>query len=102
MSRMETLREKGLTHSLKKASGGHKKRKKAESDSPVVLPGSTKNINDAATASLTAKVMEEQGTKKRKTLNKNLDSLFSANSDVPRKDGKNTDFMSRGFAIPGK
>ena len=56
-------------------------------------------IKNAATASLTAKVLiEEQEKKKRRKLgsNDNLKSLFSAGKTA-HKDG---DFMTRGFSIP--
>lgn len=61
---------------------------------------STNGIKNAATASLTANVLREQEERnKRRKMegNKNLDSLFSTKAAGP---GKNTDFMSRGFAIP--
>ncbi len=57
-------------------------------------------IKNAATASLTAKVLEEEKEKhKRRKLggNDNLKSLFSSDNGVPKKNG---DFMTRGFSIP--
>lgn len=61
----------------------------------------TIGIKNAATASLTAKVLEEQDERnKRRRIekNKNLDSLFSSG----RREAKDIDFMNRGFAIPSK
>jgi hypothetical protein len=117
---MEGLAERCLTHSLKKASGSSKKRKKnkveteeaAASGAAVSVKIKTgasdtrdgtmsKNgIKDAATASLTARVMAEQEEKaKRRKLesNDNLKTLFSSGDKGLR---KNTDFMTRGFSIP--
>ncbi|KAK3651298.1 Replication termination factor 2 [Elasticomyces elasticus] len=104
--RLKTLQEKGLSHSLKKASSASKKRKKR--DEPVEAgdtalepvkaakhngsaaktltqaagtpdPESMSSINNTSTASLTAKVLEEQErAKKRKMQNKNVQSLFSS------------------------
>lgn len=124
--RMNTLREKGLTHSLKKASGSGKKRKKdevvdASTEPPGVSNGtSVQNgtprtstpvngnsngddrggINNASTASLTAKVVQEQErAKKRKMENENVRSLFSS-KDPSVNASKSADFMTRGFSIP--
>lgn len=125
--RIKTLKEKGLTHSLQKASGGGKKRKKAtavatENDATpngtastrqgsslavTVQPGtsvatSTTNIKNAATANLTAKVLGEQAmlNKRQKMApNKNLNSLFTPRDERELSD-KGSDFMSRGFSIP--
>ncbi|RAK76033.1 uncharacterized protein BO72DRAFT_478404 [Aspergillus fijiensis CBS 313.89] len=60
-------------------------------------------IKNAATAMLTARVLEEENEKKKRRKlmghNDNLSSLFTKESD---KDGmsKNTDFMTRGFTLP--
>jgi Rtf2 RING-finger len=135
--RMKTLKEKGLTHSLKKASGSKKRKKNAEkeasaadtkqaeeaktkdeheeniSDKPVrpqFEPAASKStsgtvptgIKNAATASLTAKVLEEQETRnkrRRVETNENLKSLFSSR-DPKQPSGKSSDFMTRGFSIP--
>jgi len=110
--RMELLKEQGLTHSLKKASGLSKKRKKnaelkIEETSAIKLSvdkpkesAKVVGIKNAATASLTAKVLaEEQEKAKRRKLdpnNDNLKSLFSSGNKA-HKDG---DFMTRGFSIP--
>lgn len=125
VSRAQKLKDQGLTHSLKKAPGSGKKRKKngdapAEEidradgnamvlqesksakqpmqDSGTTMPSG--GIKHTATASLTAKVLAEQQEKnKRRKLaeNENLKSLFSSDHGVPKKDG---DFMTRGFSIP--
>lgn len=123
--RVKTLQEKGLTHSLKKASGSGKKRKKrdevvtvaddsasiAVSADPVLPtstdarsvaaePNSALNINNASTASLTAKVMNETDrSKKRKMENGNVRSLFSSR-DPSKPHGRSGDFMTRGYSVP--
>ena len=122
--RAEKLNAQGLTHSLKKAASSGKKRKKNVDTSthsvltPVPDPyiaekhaaskkqhpcngtmTSNGGIKNAATASLTAKVLEEEKEKhKRRKFggNDNLKSLFSSENGA-RKDG---DFMTRGFSIP--
>lgn len=125
VSRAQTLKDQGLTHSLKKAPGSGKKRKK-NADAPTEAPNSanepskipqapnsaktstpasgtstpSSGIKHAGTASLTTKVLAEQQEKnKRRKLaeNSNLKSLFSSDNGVPKKDG---DFMTRGFSIP--
>lgn len=120
--RVKTLQEKGLTHSLKKASTGSKKRKKKDEEVAAQLatagevdngrattrtstPVSTvtpkheiSGINNSSAASVTAKVIEEQErAKKRKRDNATVKSLFS-NRDHQSK--TNTDFMTRGFSVP--
>lgn len=110
------LKTQGLTHSLKKAPGAGKKRKKAatveeaivaeeplkttqtKSERPESKPES--NIKNADTASLTAKVLAEQEERnKRRKLgaNDNVKSLFSNKNGM---DEKHLDFMTRGFSIP--
>lgn len=122
--RSETLKERGLTHSLKKAPGSSRKRKKnaieapkednvVKSDPEKPLNGtmppnsgnreasSTNNgIKNVATANLTAKVLaEEQEKAKRRKLepNDNIRSLFSSSKKQGQSSG---DFMTRGFSIP--
>lgn len=61
-------------------------------------------IKNAATASLTARVLDEQEerNKRRKLgLNDNLKSLFST-SDSNGSSQRNADFMTRGYSIPKK
>jgi hypothetical protein len=117
-ARAAKLRAAGLTHSLKKAPGGKKRKKNAEagaaaaetqdaipatqartSGPPTVV--SSSGIKNAATASLTSKVLEEQleRNKRRKLeLNDNLKTLFSRpGSAQVQKEG---DFMTRGYSIP--
>lgn len=111
-ARASKLKEAGLTHSLKKAPGSKKRKKNAE-DVPVEAKVSSKNgttapvssgIKNAATASLTAKVLEEQEerNKRRKLgLNDNLKTLFSSGG-YSAQAHKSGDFMTRGFSIPKK
>ncbi|PSN66802.1 DUF602-domain-containing protein [Corynespora cassiicola Philippines] len=130
--RIKTLKEKGLTHSLKEANGAkkNKKRKKhAEKEANGVdatessklkdsssgedkekkvkdkqPPSASNGIKNAATASLTKKVMQEQEERnKRRKLeqNANVKSLFSKSDNVPN--AKNSaDYMTRGFSIGKK
>ena len=110
--RIAKLKAQGLTHSLKKPPGTGKKRKKtATVEEATVAEESTKstqtnnekpesNIKNAATASLTAKVLAEQEERnKRRKLgaNENVKSLFSNKNGM---DEKHLDFMTRGFSIP--
>lgn len=135
--RIKTLKEKGLTHSLKKDKSNGKKRKKngdkegekdgskGDASAPTLVavdekkgsaptsgrgtpqPGALKKpdgIKNAATASLTAKVLEEQEerNKRRKMdANDNLKSLFtSGDKKISMKNS--SDFMTRGFSIPAQ
>ena len=107
--RLMDLKAEGLSHSLKKVSSGGKKRKKAETTTADVKDESAKGedhaaptpiaIQNADTASLTTKILADQDNqnKKRRLLaNDNVKSLFS----TAKHNGKNTDFMTRGFSIP--
>jgi hypothetical protein len=137
--RADDLSDKGLTHSLKKASGSSKKRKankmaKEEQVAAEAVPQSTDSANpstsrsltstpvprsatphsgtctpkvsngikNAATANLTAKVLEEESERKKRRLvngeNETLKSLFTKKVDK-RKLGDGN-FMTRGFSIP--
>ena len=117
--RVQKFREQGLTHSLKKAPGTGKKRKKdststetatldmpkekskpATSLSANAVDNEIGGIQNADTASLTAKVLaEEQEKNKRRKMakNGNLKSLFSTKNGM---DEKHVDFMTRGYSIP--
>ena len=109
--RLQRLKLDGLTHSLKKASGGGKRRKKTGNVETVIEDGKasdvarefktqSESLKNADTASLTAKVLAEQKdrNKKRKVGgNDNVRSLFSSKNNL---NGKNVDFMTRGFSIP--
>ena len=108
--RLQRLKATYLTHSLKKASSGGKKRKKAGlvetgikiNEASTQSTAKTETIKNADTASLTAKVLAEQEDRnKRRKLdeNRNVKSLFSSKSGI---DGKNVDFMTRGFSIPSE
>ncbi|KAH9826637.1 Rtf2 RING-finger [Teratosphaeria destructans] len=122
--RKKTLQEKGLAHSLKKAAGGKKRKKKdgtidaakapriagMERDGSVIRASTPKNghaeddgsdrINNSSTASLTAKVLDEQDrAKKRKLDSENVRSLFSTR-DQSKLSGKSADFMTRGYSLP--
>ncbi|KAL8921887.1 MAG: hypothetical protein Q9208_005491 [Pyrenodesmia sp. 3 TL-2023] len=118
--RLSRLQSAGLTHSLKKAPGSGKKRKKDKSAKeeetadaadvaagPAIPPAkeatapSSKAIRNEDTASLTAKVLAEQedrNKRRRIAQNDNLKTLFSSSSSGMA--GKQKDFMTRGFTIP--
>ena len=106
--RIKTLQGKGLAHSLKKASG-EKKRKKKEDVAETQENGvtstngsATEKINNISAASVTAKVLQEQDNAKRqKRENKNIRSLFSS-QDQNKPLAKNSDFMTRGFSVPSE
>lgn len=87
--RIKALQEKGLAHSLKKAASASKKRKKKPADDagdavpadekPTKQTAVSNGINNASTALLTAKVMQEQEQNKRRRMeNANVKSLFTA------------------------
>jgi hypothetical protein len=107
--RVKTLQEKGLSHSLKKASGSKKRKKRDEQGVEAEEKGvaaakakATENvkdkINNSATASLTAKVMQQQEqAKKRKMENENVKSLFSSRDQTAAM-GNSAGFMTRGFS----
>ena len=128
--RIKTLREKGLTHALKKAPGSKKRKKGADKDatnggeedgkkkkksksSPdedkakLVLASTEPNgngIKNASTASLTQKVMKEQEerNKRRKMAeNANVKSLFNSSDHKPDLK-KSADYMTRGFSYGKK
>lgn len=74
----------------------------ATPQSGVSTPKLSNGIKDAATASLTAKVLEEEEAKKKRRKmmgeNETLKSLFSkSGGELKHKDG---DFMTRGYSIP--
>jgi hypothetical protein len=120
LSRVQKLAEQGLSHSLKKASNSKKRKKHANGEStptPVDTPPSrsqtpgtgtqlpvvsSAGIKNAATAMLTARVLEEENEKKKRRkrvgANENLQSLFTDGSNKE----KNGDFMTRGYTIPRK
>lgn len=130
--RIKKLRDRGLTHSLKKAPGGKKRKKHTGPETEEKIKG-TDNVNrqaialdandiasapqpksdilapagrikNAATASLTARVLDEQAerNKRRKLgLNDNLKSLFS-NSGPDGSRAKAGDFLTRGYSLPPK
>jgi uncharacterized protein YhaN len=121
------LKEKGLTHALKKAPGSKKRKKQADAatgDAPSAeAKASTSEeekkaaaksekierqadngIKNASTAYLTKKVLEEQEERnKRRKLgqNDNVKSLFSKGNRTPDL-ANSKDYMTRGFSIGGK
>ncbi|KAH9872005.1 hypothetical protein J1614_006265 [Plenodomus biglobosus] len=130
--RAKTLKEKGLTHALKKAPGSKKRKKNANSeantdklnngstskrsasdnddnDKPTKekhdKPASKDNgIKNASTASLTRKVLAEQEQlNKRRKLAQNANVNSLFNtSDNKPKMGNSADYMTRGFSIGQK
>ncbi|POS85741.1 hypothetical protein EPUL_003352 [Erysiphe pulchra] len=109
LMRMKKLKQAGLTHSLKKMSGSKKRKKSTKTaDKNSTIENSNISISygikNAATASITSKVLEEQEerNKRRKIImNDNLKSLFTSNS-YSVQTNNNDDFMTRGFSLPNK
>ena len=122
--RVKTLREKGLTHALKKAPGSKKRKKNADKETNGTgaksksssdedkkakskangEKASDSGLKNSATASLTRKVMEEQEERnKRRKLGQNaaVKSLFNTSSSKPSA-GNSADYMTRGFSIGKK
>lgn len=130
--RIKTLREKGLTHALKKAPGSKKRKKDASKDTMNESTSAATNtksksssdedkkskpkansekkettdngIKNSATASLTRKVMEEQEERnKRRKLGQNQNVKSLFNtSDNKPRAGNSADYMTRGFSIGKK
>ncbi|KAL5388381.1 hypothetical protein DPSP01_002956 [Paraphaeosphaeria sporulosa] len=120
--RARTLKEKGLTHALKKAPGSKKRKKTADASSADAKASTSEEdkksaakpekkerqadngIKNASTAYLTKRVLEEQEERnKRRKLgqNDNVKSLFSkGNQKADLANSK--DYMTRGFSIGGK
>lgn len=114
--RAHSLREQGLSHSLK-ALGGSKKRKKTIATTGSLVSNQIKedvmiaknhvnreaatcNINNGGTAALTAKVLaeqEERSKRRKMESNHNLKSLFSSKNGMVE---NHVDFMTRGYSIP--
>ncbi len=66
--------------------------------SGAYTPKPPNGIKNAATASLTARVLEEEeARKKRRRENDNISSLYNKK---PHDKNRNADFMTRGFSIP--
>ncbi|KAF2133326.1 hypothetical protein P153DRAFT_308023 [Dothidotthia symphoricarpi CBS 119687] len=114
--RIKTLREKGLTHALKKAPGSKKRKdkdeasktssedKKAKKEASAPTTSNGNGIKNSATASLTKKVLDEQEARnKRRKLaqNDNVKSLFHEKESKPSM-GNSADYMTRGFSIGKK
>jgi Rtf2 RING-finger len=65
-------------------------------------PKPLSGIKNATTASLTARVLEEEEVRKKRRLeNENIRSLYSKRSDGDKKH-QDGDFMTRGFSMPAK
>ncbi|KAK4935068.1 Replication termination factor 2 [Elasticomyces elasticus] len=95
--------ENGVTDNKEKTSDGKAQPSPADlpragiPQSGTSTPKASNGIKNSATASLTARVLEEEeARKKRRRENENISSLYTKKSDG-RKDG---DFMTRGFSIP--
>ncbi|KAM5439240.1 Replication termination factor 2 [Microsporum ferrugineum] len=124
-SRLEELSRQGLAHSLKKLPGSSKKRKKnrgeangdtensakpettsngkTNTESKMSTPSATPaavGIKNAGTAMLTARVLEEQNERRKRAKTERSDAVQSLFTSKDKKgQGKNVDFMTRGFSI---
>ncbi|KAG9248795.1 Rtf2 RING-finger-domain-containing protein [Calycina marina] len=112
-ARAAKLQEEGLSHSLKKV-GGKKRKKGAEKnefeqgeakkakENVKTEKKAESGIKNAATASITNKVLEEQEARNKRQkfgLNDNLKSLFSSSGYQAQKGG---DFLTRGYSMGKK
>lgn len=130
--RVKTLKEKGLSHALKKAPGSKKRKKNAEKETngettengtkvsdeeknslnqdkkkenkEKPAPTANNGIKNASTASLTRKVLEEQEerNKRRKLAQNDNVNSLFNKSDSKPKLGNSADYMTRGFSIGKK
>ena len=81
---------------------GHDIQRTATPQSRTYTPKVSNGIKNAATASLTSRVLEEEEAKKKRRLeNENISSLYNKQSDSDKKH-RGGDFMTRGFSIPAK
>jgi hypothetical protein len=127
-TRIEKLSAEGLSHSLKKASSKKRKKDKEKKHAPAENNGtkeasngatvaagkagetsSKSSIANAATASITSRVLAEQeSSKRRKVESDNVKSLFTSSTvskdanGASAKHSANRDFMSRGYTMPSK
>lgn len=102
-TRIKKLAEKGLGHTLKRLNGDKSKKRRKEKKNEQTSKKVEAGITNAATSSLTTKVLtdEKMKIKRRKVeMSDNLKTLFSAKGENDTL-GKN-DFMSRGYTIPSK
>ncbi|CCX05248.1 Similar to UPF0549 protein C1D4.09c; acc. no. Q10154 [Pyronema omphalodes CBS 100304] len=105
--RIKTHAANSLTHALKKLA--EKKSKKRKNGATEGDEGSTKakkpkesGIRNAAAAVLTAKVLQDQEIKnqqRKSGMSDSVKSLFTKQGDK-KLEGRNTDFMSRGYTLP--
>ncbi|KAL4788244.1 Rtf2 RING-finger-domain-containing protein [Aspergillus varians] len=74
----------------------------SRSNTSTPTPSAPNGIKNAATAMLTARVLEEENEKKKRRklmgASDNISSLFTKDPKGPQ--FKNTDFMTRGFSMP--
>jgi hypothetical protein len=74
----------------------------SRSNTSTPTPSAPNGIKNAATAMLTARVLEEENEKKKRRklmgTNDNISSLFTKDSKDTQ--FKNTDFMTRGYSLP--
>ncbi|PYH93501.1 DUF602-domain-containing protein [Aspergillus ellipticus CBS 707.79] len=74
----------------------------SRSNTSTPVPSASNGIKNAATAMLTARVLEEENEKKRRRkmagTNDNISSLFTKESNDGK--AKSADFMTRGFTLP--
>ncbi|KAF2097171.1 DUF602-domain-containing protein [Rhizodiscina lignyota] len=113
--RIKTLREKGLTHSLKPAKKSKKRNKGAEANegdvdtttdkkkkaNPPTMPEKKPMINSASAEAIMKVVREEEKKREKKRKaepNENLEKLFSKEARKPQ--AKPTDFFTRGYSFP--
>jgi hypothetical protein len=99
-----------LTHALKKLSDKKSKKRKNGATKDDGVEGSSKvqkikesGIRNAAAAALTLRVMEDEKMKhqqRKLDMSDSVKSLFTKQGNGKKSDGRNKDFMSRGYSLP--
>lgn len=78
----------------------------SRSNTSTPTPSASHGIKNAATATLTARVLEEENERKRRRkmmgANDSLSSLFTKDSPSQERKHKAGDFMTRGYTIPAE
>ncbi|KAF8545327.1 Rtf2 RING-finger-domain-containing protein [Trichophaea hybrida] len=108
--RIKKLAENGLSHSLKKIPDKKSKKRKNGASKDDGVEGSSKvqktkesGIRNSAAAALTSRVMEDEKMKhqqRKLEMSDSVKSLFTKQGNGKKIDGRNTDFMSRGYSLP--
>lgn len=103
----EVKQESNGVENSEKTEGSKEEKSKPTTERPATpqprtsTPKPANGIKNAATASLTARVLEEEDARKKRRLeSENISSLYSKSDSTKRQGDGN--FMTRGFSIPTK